>query len=162
MSLVLTTRCNSLGNYRSRDPLALFANELLGFDPFRVTPGRAQRARFSPSVEVRESEDAYRLIADLPGVSEDALEISVEGNELTISGSRAAREKSDDETYLLFERGYGSFTRTFKLPEQANNEAIDAKLDGGVLTLTIQKKADARPKKIKLGARTPDTGKKDE
>jgi HSP20 family protein len=69
---------------------------------------------------------------------------------LTVSGSRSAEERREGESYALYERQYGSFTRSFALPETADGERIDAKLENGVLTLTIAKKAQAKPRKIAI------------
>ncbi len=67
-----------------------------------------------------------------------------------MSGSRQAEERKEGETYALYERQFGSFSRSFQLPEMADGERIDAKLETGVLTLTIGKRAEAKPRKIQL------------
>jgi HSP20 family protein len=147
MSLAIRTNGNvSRSADRYRDPFAI-ARDLLTWDPFFV--GRAAPA-FTPAFEVKDTADAYVLKADLPGVSEADLEISVHNNTLTVAGSRASEERKEDESYSLYERQFGSFTRSFSLPELADGEKIAAKLDAGVLTLTIGKKAEAKPRKIAL------------
>ena len=131
-------------NARYRDPFAV-ARDLLGWDPFSrpTTP-------FAPAFEVKETTDSYVVKADLPGVAEEDLDINVHQNVLTVSGVRKAEERKDGETYSLYERQYGSFSRSFSLPDLADGERIEAKLDGGVLTLTIGKRAEAKPRKIAL------------
>ena len=129
---------------RYRDPFT-FARDLLSWDPFYA--GRPATA-FAPRFEVKETTDAFVLKADLPGVAESDLDIAVHNNVLTVSGSRQAEERKDGETYSLHERQFGSFSRSFALPETADGERIEAKLDRGVLTLTIAKKAEAKPRKI--------------
>jgi len=69
---------------------------------------------------------------------------------LTVSGSRQAEERKDGESFALYERQYGSFTRSFALPDMADGERIDAQLVNGVLTLTIAKKAEAKPRRIAI------------
>jgi HSP20 family protein len=120
------------------------ARDLLSWDPF-VT---SRPAAFSPAVEVKETTDAFILKADVPGVTEADLDIAVHNNVLTLSGSRSAEERKDGEAYALYERQFGSFSRSFGLPEMADGDKIAAKLEAGVLTLTIGKKEAAKPRKI--------------
>ena len=146
MALVRTSNSNGLSSRVARDPYSL-ARELLNWDPFfTARPASA----FSPAFEVKETTDTFVLKADLPGVEEKDLDIGVHNGVLTVSGSRAAEERKDGESYALYERQYGSFTRSFSLPDMADGERIDAKLDNGVLTLTIAKKAEAKPRKISI------------
>lgn len=144
MSLALRNT-NSNGTVtRYRDPFAM-ARELLSWDPF-FTDRRV--SAFSPAFEVKETTDAFIVKADLPGVVESDLDISVHNNVLTVSGSRQAEERKEGEGYALYERQFGSFSRSFSLPDVADGERIDAKLDNGVLTLSIAKKVEAKPRKI--------------
>jgi HSP20 family protein len=131
---------------RYRDPFSM-ARELLSWDPF--FSGRPASA-FSPAFEVKETNDAFVLKADLPGVAESDLDISMHNNVLTVSGSRQAEERKEGESYALYERQFGSFSRGFSLPDMADGDRIEAKLDHGVLTLTIAKKVEAKPRKISL------------
>jgi HSP20 family protein len=144
MSLALRTQSN--GTTRYRDPFS-FARELMSWDPFFA--GRPASA-FAPAFEVKETTDAFVLKADLPGVPESELDINVHNNILTVSGSRAAEERKEGESFALYERQFGSFSRSFSLPDMADGERIEAKLDNGVLTLTVGKKAEAKPRKIAL------------
>jgi HSP20 family protein len=145
----MTTATRGNGNrYRVADPFSL-ARSLFGFDPF-FDEQRVTKVAFSPTFEVKEREDAFVLQADVPGVKEADLDISINSNVLTVSGSRQAPERKEGETYYLYERAYGSFSRSFTLPDEANTEAVDAKLIDGVLTLTIGKKAQSKPRKISL------------
>ncbi|HWO23028.1 MAG TPA: Hsp20/alpha crystallin family protein [Kofleriaceae bacterium] len=132
---------------RYRDPFAM-ARDLLSWDPFY---GGRPASAFSPSFEVKETTDAFVLKADLPGVADTDLDIAIHNNVLTVSGSRQAEERREGESYALYERQFGSFSRSFALPDQADAERIEAKLDRGVLTLTIGKKAEAKPRKIAVG-----------
>src|SRR5262245_47574522 len=147
----LATRSNGNGNspsgsqvVRYRDPFSM-ARELLSWDPFY---GGRPASAFSPAFEVKETNDAFVLKADLPGVAEAELDIAVHNNVLTVSGSRQAEERREGEGYALYERQFGSFSRSFSLPDTADGERIEAKLENGVLTLSIAKKVEAKPRKI--------------
>jgi HSP20 family protein len=144
MSLALRT--NAQNRALSRDPFA-FARDLFAWDPFLA--GR-QVTAFSPAFEVKETHEAFIVKADLPGVADDGVDIAVHNNVLTVSGSRAAEERKEGDNYALYERQFGSFSRSFALPDTADGERIDAKLDAGVLTLTIGKKVEAKPRKIAI------------
>lgn len=146
MALAIRTQPNNGIVTRYRDPFAM-ARDLLSWDPFFA--GRPASA-FSPAFEVKETNDAFVVKADLPGVVETELDIGVHNNVLTVSGSRQADERSEGASYALYERQFGSFSRSFALPDTADGERIEAELDGGVLTLTIGKKAEAKPRKIAL------------
>jgi HSP20 family protein len=146
MSLALRNGNGNGSVTRYRDPLAL-ARELLSWDPFF---GGRPASAFVPAFEVKETVDAFIVKADLPGVAESDLDIAVHNNVLTVSGSRQSEERKDGESYALYERQFGSFSRSFQLPELADGERIEAKLDNGVLALTIGKKAEAKPRKIAL------------
>ena len=145
MSVAMNRRDNGTAVTRySRDPLA-FARELLSWDPFVQRP-----SAFLPTFEVKETAEALVVRADLPGVKEEDLDISLHNSVLSISGTRQAEERKDGESYYLYERQYGSFSRSFSLPETADADKVDASLEGGVLTLTIGKKVEAKPRKIGL------------
>jgi HSP20 family protein len=145
--MALALRTHSNGNRAvTRDPYS-FARELLGWDPFF---GARQVSAFAPAFEVKETNDSFVVRADLPGLEEKDLDVSLHGGVLTVSGSRQAEDRSEGESYALYERQFGSFSRSFSLPDMADSERIEAKLDNGVLTLTIGKKAEAKPKKIAL------------
>ena len=139
MSVALRTK-------NSRDSYSL-ARELLGWDPFF---GGRQASAFAPTFEVKETNDQFVIKADLPGVDEKSLDINVHHGVLSVAGHRDAEERKDGETYALYERQFGSFTRSFQLPEIADGERIDAQLVNGVLTLSVPKKAEAKPRKIEL------------
>jgi HSP20 family protein len=145
MSLALRNTSNNNGTVtRYRDPFAM-ARELLSWDPFFAD---RRVSAFSPAFEVKETTDSFVLKADLPGVAEADLDISVHNSVLTVSGARQAEERKEGEGYALYERQFGSFSRSFSLPDTADGERIEAKLENGVLTLSIAKKVEAKPRKI--------------
>ncbi len=132
------------------DPFEM-VRDLSTWDPFqRVLAPWAGRDQFVPSFEVRETPDSYVFKADLPGVKEEDIEISVTGNRLTVSGKRQQEERQEGETYYAVERSYGSFSRTFTLPEGCDLDHVKAELKEGVLALVVPKKEATRPKRISL------------
>jgi HSP20 family protein len=134
---------------REFEPLRLM-RDMLGWDPFReIAPLMpATVAEFAPAFEVKETKDAFVFKADLPGVKESDLEVSVVGNRLTLAGKREAEKEEKEETYYTFERTYGSFSRTFTLPSQLDTANVKAELKGGELTVIVPKEAAAVAKKI--------------
>jgi HSP20 family protein len=130
----------------ARDPFQV-ARDLLSWDPFF---GGRQASAFVPAFEVKETTEAFLVKADVPGVNENDLDIAVHNNVLTVSGVRHSEERTEGEAFALYERQYGSFSRSFQLPDTADGERVEAKLDAGVLHLTIWKKAEAKPRKIAL------------
>ena len=145
MSLVRNSSNGTATRYR--DPFTV-ARDLLGWDPFYTA--RPAASAFVPAFEVKETSDSFVVKADLPGVAEADLDINVHNNVLTVTGARQAEDRKDGESYTLYERQFGSFSRSFSLPDMADGERIEAKLENGVLTLTIGKKAEAKPRKIAL------------
>lgn len=125
-----------------RDPFEL-ARSLFGWDP--IGNGKAA---LTANFEVKETPESFVLRADLPGLKEDDIELALNRDVLTISGSRTAEEKKEGETFYVYERQYGTFTRSFRLPETANGDKIAAELTDGVLTVAIPKKEAAKPRKI--------------
>jgi HSP20 family protein len=140
------------GDYGGWDPFRMM-RDLLRWDPFsEMTPfaGIDRGIAFAPQFEVKETQDAYVFKADLPGVKESDLDISVTGNRLSVSGRREAEERHEGETYYAYERSYGSFTRAFTLPDGVDADHVNAELRDGVLALRVPKKPEAQPKKIEL------------
>jgi HSP20 family protein len=115
--------------------------------------GRTQESNlttWAPAVDIFESEHELIVKADLPDVKPEELDIRVENNILTIRGERKFEKKVDEKNYLRVERSYGSFARSFSLANTVNSEAIKADYKDGVLTLTIPKREEAKPKQIKV------------
>jgi HSP20 family protein len=105
---------------------------------------------WAPAVDIYETEHELVVKADLPDVSPQDLDIHVENNILTIRGERKFESKVKEENYLRVERAYGSFSRSFSLANSVNSEAIKADYQNGVLTLSIPKREEAKPKQIKV------------
>jgi len=133
------------------DPFRVM-DALLRWDPFRDDGGGlTQGGDFTARFDVKETKDAYVIKADLPGVKEDDLEVSLNGSMLTIRGKREEERKQEGENYYAIERSSGSFTRSFTLPDTADSDNVAADLKDGVLEVRLPKKAEAQPKRISVG-----------
>jgi HSP20 family protein len=105
---------------------------------------------WAPAVDIYETEHELVVKADLPDVKPEDLDIRVENNILTIHGERKFEKKVNEDKYLRVERAYGSFTRSFSLSNTVKADEIKADYKDGVLTLTIPKREEAKPKQIKV------------
>ena len=124
-------------------------------DVFERTGEESSLTAWAPAVDIYETEHALMVKADLPEVDPKDLDIRVENNILTIRGERNFDKDVQKENYLRVERAYGSFARSFTLANTVNSEAIKADYQNGVLTLSIPKKEEAKPKQIKVNVGTP-------
>jgi HSP20 family protein len=108
----------------------------------------------SPAVDFAEDDKAYRITAELPGMSEKDIDVSLSGDTLTIKGEKREEKEEKAKNYYLSERHYGSFRRSFTLPDGIDRDKIDAAFAAGVLTLTLPKTAEAvkQQKKIEVKA----------
>jgi HSP20 family protein len=107
-------------------------------------------AAWMPAVDIRETKDSLMLTVELAGIDPKDVQISVENNILSIGGERTFEQADEGETYHRVERAYGSFERTFRLPPSFRGEDIVAKAANGVLTLTVPKREEAKPRSIKV------------
>jgi HSP20 family protein len=105
---------------------------------------------FAPPVDIYEDEHNVTLKIDVPGIDEKDINVHVENNTLTVHGERKFEKEEKEENYRRVERQYGSFTRTFTLPNTVDQENVQADYDKGVLKVKLAKKAEARPKQIKV------------
>ncbi len=115
---------------------------------------------WAPAVDIYETENELVVKADLPDVDPQNLDIRVENNILTIRGERKFESKVNEDNYLRIERAYGSFSRSFSLANSVNSEAIKADYQNGVLTLSLPKREEAKPKQIKVTVGTHAVGTK--
>jgi HSP20 family protein len=109
---------------------------------------------WAPAVDIFETENELVVKADLPDVNPQDLDIRVENNVLTIRGERKFENEVNEDNYLRIERSYGSFSRSFSLASSVNADAINADYQNGVLTLSIPKREEAKPKQIKVNVGT--------
>lgn len=138
--------------------------EMLTLEPLRALFGSGlgqhlAPQNFMPQFEIRETPDAYIFKADLPGVKDEDLEITIAQNRLTVSGRREMTEREENDRYYAVERAYGSFTRTFTLPADIDESRVDAELREGVLTLKVPKSPEQQPKKVQVKSTSGGAGK---
>jgi len=140
-----------LARARTWDPFEMM-QEIMRADPFReLSRGfLGEPGGFVPSFEVKETKDSFTFKADLPGLKEDDIEVSLSGNILTISGQRQEEKKDEGDQYYAYERSYGSFSRSFTLPEGVDVDQVRAELKDGVLNVVVPKRPEVQPKKIPL------------
>jgi len=124
-------------------------------DVFERKGEETSLSAWAPAVDIYETEHELVVKADLPDVDPKDLDIRVENNLLTIRGERKFEKKVNEENYLRVERSYGSFARSFTLASTVNADAIKADYQSGVLSLSIPKREEAKPKQIKVGVSTP-------
>src|SRR6202161_1604274 len=105
---------------------------------------------FAPAVDVYEDDHQVTLKIEVPGIDEKDIDVRLENNTLTVHGERKLEKEEKEENYRRVERQYGSFTRTFTLPQTVDSENVSANYDKGVLKITLPKKAEAKPKQIKV------------
>lgn len=136
---------------RRNDPFFNLRGELDRlFDGLSVPSGAetGNAAMWSPSVDIREDENAYVVEAELPGTSREDIHVELENNTLTLKGERKFEKKQDEENYHFIERSYGSFFRSFSLPKNVDAEKISAEYKDGMLFVTLPKREEVKPKRV--------------
>ena len=123
-------------------------------DFFGRSGNESNLTSWAPAVDIFETEHELVVKADLPDVKPEDLDVRVENNLLTIRVERKFEKKVDEKDYLRVERAYGSFSRSFSLANTVNADAIKADYHNGVLTLTLPKREEAKPKQIKVSVGT--------
>ena len=109
-----------------------------------------EKGTWAPAVDIYETNDSFVVSADLPGLNKDEIQIDLKDNTLTLKGEKKFEEKVSKDNYIRVERAYGSFVRSFTLPQNVDPEKIKAKYKEGILEMTIPKKEEAKPKQIKV------------
>jgi HSP20 family protein len=125
------------------------------------TEGRQEdltTATFAPAVDVYEDEHNITLKIEVPGIEEKDIDVRIENNTLTVHGERKFEKEEKEENFRRVERQYGSFTRTFTLPNTVDHEKVQADYDKGVLKVSLAKKAEAKPKQIKVNVASANQG----
>jgi HSP20 family protein len=134
----------------------LFGRTYGGAEPVRFGNAESTRAgaagSWVPPLDVFETGDKLVVKVELPGIEPDAVEVSVEDSTLTVSGSRAFEQETDEQSYHRIERRYGAFSRSLRLPQTADPEKVDARFDKGVLTIEVPKREEAKPRRIEIKA----------
>lgn len=124
------------------------------FGPEAFWRGEAPVGFVAPTVDVAEDERAYHITADLPGMSEKDLNVTISGDVLTISAEKSEEKEAKDWSYYCCERSSGTLRRVFSLPEGIDRDKIDAKLKNGVLALTLPKTAEAQKQQKKIAVKS--------
>jgi HSP20 family protein len=145
---------------------------IVRYDPFRdlrtlqeevnrlfstnLTPGFGEegigRGAWNPSVDIYENKDHIVLEAELPGMNREDFELTVENNVITLRGERRFEKKDETDNYHRVERSYGSFTRSFTLPQSVSAEGATAEYRNGVLRVTLAKREDTKARRIEVTA----------
>ena len=142
----------SFVRYRQRVPLSAFQH-LSGHVPGRPVDHAAAEApaQWMPSIDVREEAARFVILADLPGIDPQDIEVQMDKGILSIKGERKGESTGQTERFSRVERRYGSFHRRFALPDSADAEGIVASSRDGVLEIRIPKRAEAAPRRIQVG-----------
>src|SRR5437868_3723437 len=116
---------------------------------------------FVPPVDIYEDHNGITLKMEVPGVSQQDINISLENNTLTVSGERKFEKDQKEENFHRIERRYGAFSRSFTLPNTVDAEKVNASFEHGLLNIQLAKRAEAKPKQIKINVSPANTSKKE-
>ena len=138
--------------FREMDDLQKRLNSIFGLSPARQINGKEEMtvAQWLPLVDITEDEKEYLIKAELPEVRKEDVKVTVENGVLTISGERKLEKEEKDKRYHRIERAYGSFTRSFQVPDDADEAKVGAEFKDGVLVVRLAKSEKARPKSIEV------------
>ncbi len=131
--------------YRRRNEIAKFHSL---FDELTRDLSVENVRAFSPNLDIQENEKEIHVQLEVPGVDKKDVQIAVKDHLLTIKGEKKHESEEKKEGYTWKERSYGSFQRSIRLPEGTDNENVSARLENGVLEVTLPKKTEAQPKSI--------------
>lgn len=140
MTLMRYSRPNNLMSKRFSDIMDEFFNDAVN----------NRRDSFVPSIDISESDDQFLISAELPGMKKEDINISLENNRLSISGERSFEKEDKGKKYHRVETSYGSFERSFQLPDNIDEESIKASYDNGLLNISIDKSEDKVKKQIEI------------
>ncbi|ADC71872.1 heat shock protein Hsp20 [Thioalkalivibrio sp. K90mix] len=117
-------------------------DQFLGRVPGSALAGRTGSLWLKPSVDIAEGRKAYRISVEVPGISEDEIDLSIDGDDLIISGEKRQEHEEDEEGYHRIERSYGQFRRVLSLPGDADTDRISARFKNGVLDVQVPRRKD--------------------
>ena len=126
---------------------------LFGLTPARTTNGDTEAltvAQWAPSVDITESDDAYTIKAEIPEVKKEDVKVTMEDGRLTIQGERKQEKEEKGKRFHRIERAYGSFMRSFDVPDNVEEGRVKADFKEGMLTLTLPKSEKAKPKAVEV------------
>ncbi len=141
----------SLTHYNPWSLLDQFQHELNrmhGYQDKAEDNGDVVTSDWAPAVDIKEEDNQYLLVADIPGVDPKDIDVHMENGMLSIKGERNAEIKTEQDGYKRIERKHGVFYRRFNMPEGVNPDGIEASCEHGVLTVSIPKQEAAKPRKI--------------
>lgn len=148
---------SNLQRSREWDPFQRM-QEMMNWDPFELMSpwltgtGRQATSTFIPAFEVKETQDAFIFQADLPGVDEKDIEVTLTGDRIVVSGKRESEQREESDRFYAYERSFGSFSRAFTLPEGVDGDSVQAELKSGVLTLRLAKRPEVQPRRIQVSS----------
>jgi HSP20 family protein len=134
-------------------------NRLFNETMFRGQGEDSALTTWAPAVDIYETPNELVVKADLPDMQEKDIDVRVENNLLTIRGERKFEKNVSEDNYLRVERSYGSFSRSFSLPNSVNAESIHAEYKGGVLTVNLPKREESKPRQVKINVKVAGNGK---
>ena len=137
--------------YRDLSSFADRFNRALGTVAGRERDEELNLGTWIPPVDISEDKDRITLTAELPGFTEDQVQVQMEGGVLTIRGERKFEEEKEGRNFHRLERSYGTFVRSFTLPNNVDRENIHASFKNGLLEIDLPKREEARPRQIKIG-----------
>lgn len=149
---MLTRYRKSTPSYNfNRDPFFSFVDRFFNEVGHPAQESSGESRDWTPAVDIQETDDAFLATADLPGLKKDDIDVSLEDGVLTIAGERRfVNEEEEGKTFRRIERAYGTFRRSFTLPQGVDAEDVEAKFEDGVLHLTMPKSPTAKPRKIAI------------
>lgn len=113
-------------------------------------PQQSQGANWMPAVDIHESEDAYTLVADLPGMKKEDISVNVVEDRVTLKGSRKREERHEEKGYRRYERAEGTFERSFRINGGVDAAKVEATFENGVLTVKLPKPEETKPRQIEV------------
>jgi HSP20 family protein len=138
-----------------QDRLNQLFNQAIGGSEAPSLEQALTSATFLPPVDISEDEHNITLKAEIPGVTDKDLNITLDNNVLTISGERKFEEEDKKDNFHRIERRYGKFTRSFTLPVGVDAQNVNATFENGILSITLPKREEFKPKQITIGVKTP-------
>jgi HSP20 family protein len=149
MTIITTTR-RAVDPFQGLRRLNTLLDEAITGWPFARDESGALTAAWTPPTDVFEDKDAVKIVAEIPGVKPEDVKLSIENNLLTIRGEKRQMAEETTERVHRYERTYGSFERTFALPNSVDPDRVEASYDAGLLTVTLPKVERARPREIRV------------
>ena len=137
---------------RELEEVSSHLNRIFGRSPARVEPGQEMLAmvEWAPSVDISETDTAYLVKAEIPGVNKEDVKIIIQDGMLTISGERKQEKEEKGKKFHRIERSYGSFARSFRVPGDADEDSVKAEFKDGMLNIALAKSEKAKPRSIEV------------